>query len=580
MAVATRHPSANLVDLLRTQALVRGSKRAYAFLNERGVESEHSTYARLHQRAAALAARLQAELAPGERVLLLYPPGLEFVAAFFACLYAGLIAVPVFPPRRNQFGARVQQVAGDAQARLALTSNASLARVREAAQTDSALSDLRWLVSDTIDDAGAADWREPELSPDTLALLQYTSGSTSTPKGVMLSHANLLHNEAVIHAAFEHDEHTVVVGWLPVYHDMGLIGNVLQPLYAGATCVLMPPAAFLLRPERWLQAITRYRATTSGAPDFAYDLCTRRIGDEQRAELDLSSWTLAYSGAEPVRAATLERFAQAFAACGFRREAFYPCYGLAEATLFVSGGAKAAAPVVSTLDDGTRLVGCGRAWGAHEVAVVDPQTRVPAAEGELGEIWVRGPSVAGGYWKRPEESAATFGARLASGEGPFLRTGDLGRLSGGELFVQGRLKDLIVIRGVNHHPADLEATLECCHAALRPHAAAAFSLDVEGEERLVIAAELERDARGADAGEVATVVRSAVNEAHDVQVWAVALLRPGTLPRTSSGKVRRSACRAAFVAGTLDEIGRFHVGRVPASGAAPTTADATASQAR
>ncbi len=571
---------ATFVDVVRARAAERATQLAYTFLSERGVETGRWTYADLAARAQAIAARLQALGAPGTPVLLLYPPGLEFIAAFTGCLLAGAVAVPVFPPRRNQFGARLQQIAGDVGAELALVCGASLAATREACSGLPALERLRLLASDELElDEGVA-WRDPHVTPETLALLQYTSGSTSTPKGVMLDHANLLHNQAAIHAAFEHDEHTVVVGWLPLYHDMGLIGNVLQPLYAGATCVLMPPAAFLLRPARWLEAITRYRATTSGAPDFAYDLCVRKVSEAERASLDLSSWTLAYSGAEPVRARTLGRFAEAFAGCGFRREAFYPCYGLAEATLFVSGGAKAAAPALSTLDEGDTLVGCGHAWAGQELRIVEPETCAPLADGEAGEIWLRGPSVAQGYWKRAEESEATFGARLASGEGPFLRTGDIGFLRAGQLFVQGRVKELIIIRGVNHHPHDVEASLEGCHEALRARSAAAFSVEAEGEERLVVVAEVEREARGVDVGAVATAVRAAISEAHDLQLWALVLLRPGGLPRTTSGKLRRAACRAAFLADTLDALGSVQSGARPSLRGGGTAALDASLQAR
>jgi acyl-CoA synthetase (AMP-forming)/AMP-acid ligase II/acyl carrier protein len=367
----------------------------------------------------------------------------------------------------------------------------------------------------------------------------------------------------------------VVVGWLPLYHDMGLIGNVLQPLYVGARAVLLSPLTFLQRPALWLAAVARYRATTSGGPNFAYDLCARKVGEEEKAGLDLSSWSVAFNGAEPVRAETVERFAAAFAPCGFRRAAFFPCYGLAEATLFVTGGAPGAGPVIRPVDaaalerhqvadappgaPGRALVGCGRAAAGQAVRIVDPESGAPCAPGRVGEVWVAGPSVAAGYWGRPEETARTFGARLA-GEGPFLRTGDLGFLADGELFVTGRRKDLIILRGRNHYPQDLERTAEASHPALRPGCGAAFGVDRDGEERLVILQEVERSA--ADPAGIADAVRRAVAGEHEVAVEEVVLVRSGTVLKTSSGKVRRAACRAAYLAGELAVVAR--TGAVPA----------------
>ncbi|MBV9790945.1 MAG: amino acid adenylation domain-containing protein, partial [Chloroflexi bacterium] len=412
------------------------------------------------------------------------------------------------------------------------------------------------------------------IGGDTLAFLQFTSGSTAAPKGVMVSHGNLLHNEALIKQGFGHtDDNTTVVGWLPLYHDMGLIGNVLQPLYLGRPCVLMSPVAFLQSPFRWLQAISQYKATTSGGPNFAYDLCARKITPEQRATLDLSSWTVAFNGAEPIRNETLERFAATFAECGFRKEAFYPCYGLAEATLFVTGSVPRQPVVTATIDtaalerdrivlaapdadDAQTMVGSGRVWGDQILAIVDPATGLRCASDQVGEIWVKGPSMAHGYWNQPEESERTFRARIAdTGEGPFMRTGDLGFVRDGELFVTGRLKDLIIIRGRNHYPQDIELTVERSHPALRPGCGAAFSLNVNDEERLVVVQEVEREHRNTPVDEMAAAVRKAVAEHHELQVYAVVLLRPNGILKTSSGKIQRNASRVAYLAGKLDVIG-------------------------
>jgi amino acid adenylation domain-containing protein len=447
------------------------------------------------------------------------------------------------------------------------------------------LRPLHWLTTDRLGEGLEEAWREPGVGGDALAFLQYTSGSTAAPKGVMLTHSNLLHNEELIRHAFRQSAESVIVGWLPLYHDMGLIGNVLQPLYLGARCVLMSPVSFLQQPLRWLRAVSNYRGTTSGGPNFAYDLCVRKIPEAQRAGLDLSSWSVAFNGAEPIRRETLESFAGAFAPHGFRREAFSPCYGLAEATLIVSGGSQSPAPVVRHVEakaleahrvveaargeDERALVGCGGALPDQRIAVVDWATLKECAPGAVGEIWVSGPSVAQGYWGHPEESERTFAARLAdTGEGPFLRTGDLGFMHEGELFVTGRLKDLIIIRGRNHYPQDIELTAEQSHRALRPGCGAAFAVADGGEERLVVVQEVDHR-QGLDAAEVCEAINRAVAEEHEIQAHAVVLVRAGTIPKTSSGKIQRNACREAYLGGELREVGGWRAGRAePTSPAA------------
>jgi acyl-CoA synthetase (AMP-forming)/AMP-acid ligase II len=470
---------------------------------------------------------------------LLFPPGLDFIVALLGCLSAGAVAVPAYPPSPGRGTGRLRSLLADARPRLALTVSAWVERVGR--ELSEAVETVEIVAIDGLLEEPAEDWRPAAADSSALAFLQYTSGSTSTPKGVRISQENLLANQRAIQRAFGQSEESVVVGWLPLYHDMGLIGNVLQPIWCGGSCVLMSPLAFLQRPARWLEAVSRFRATTSGGPDFAYALCVRKVLPAECVGLDLSSWRVAFNGAEPVRAATLDAFAAAFAPAGFRRRAFYPCYGLAEATLFVSGGDPDAPPVLHN-----SLVGCGRAWPGERLAIVDPETGKLVPAGEEAEVWVAGPSVADGYWGRPEETAHTFGARLAeTGEGPFLRTGDLGRLGAdGELFVTGRLKDLIVIRGRNLYPHDLERTAEESHPALRPGGAAAFSVEADGEERLVVAVEVERR-RETESREAAEAIRAAVLHEHEISPWEVVPIRAGTLPKTSSGKVRRLACRAA-----------------------------------
>ncbi|HYH46802.1 MAG TPA: fatty acyl-AMP ligase, partial [Thermoanaerobaculia bacterium] len=516
----------DLVDLLRRRARQPAGLPAYTFLRDGEVEEEALSFAALDERARAVAAALQGVAAPGERALLLFPAGLDFVAAFFGCLYAGVVAVPAYPPGGRRPQPRLRAIARDAEVKVVVTTAALAERRAEVAALVPEVGAAAWVAVDALPVDLAELWTETSPGPDALAFLQYTSGSTSDPKGVRVTHGNLLHNEELIRQAFGQSAESVIVGWLPLYHDMGLIGNVLQPLYVGARCVLMSPLAFLQQPARWLRAVSRYRATTSGGPNFAYDLCVRKVQPGLVEELDLSSWRLAFNGAEPVRAATLARFAETFGPCGFRREAFYPCYGLAEATLFVSGGEpgrgaraaefgaealaghRAAAPRQG--EAARELVGCGAGWGGQRIVIADPESGAVCGPEGVGEIWLAGPRVAAGYWNRSEETERAFGARLVGGEGPFLRTGDFGFVgAGGELFVTGRLKDLLILRGRNVYPQDLELTAEDSHPGLRPGSSAAFAVEVEGEERAVLVCELDRRAEewGSGAGDA---VRRAV----------------------------------------------------------------------
>lgn len=568
-----------LVELLRHRALHQGNQTAFTFLVDGETEEVSLTYAELDRRARSVAAWLQAEAFQGERALLLYPAGLDFIVGFFGCLYAGVVAVPAYPPRMNRSLDRIQSIAADAQARIALTTTTVLERVQPLLKDSPDLDRMAWLATERVAGGNGAEWRDPGARSSALAFLQYTSGSTGTPKGVMLSHANLLHNCAMISFAFEHTRAFSGVFWLPCYHDMGLVGGILAPLYMGCHNVLMSPMSFLQRPFRWLQAISRYRGTTSGGPNFAYDLCVRKITPEQRAQLDLSCWDLAFNGAEPVRAETLDRFAELFEPCGFRREAFYPCYGLAEATLIVSGGLKAQAPVVRTfdskalenrsvvevsaIDDNARkLVGSGQQLADEEIVIADPETMTRCAPGQVGEIWVVNPSIAQGYWRRREETEHTFRARLRdTDEGSFLRTGDFGFFQDGELFVAGRLKDLIIIRGLNHYPHDIELTVEKSHSSLRPGCGAAFTVDRSprgkeyAEPKLVIVHEVDRR-QHADLEEVYEAVRRDVSREHELPVDSIVLVRSGSIPKTSSGKIQRHACRKAFLENTLEVVGR------------------------
>ena len=567
-----------LVELLRWRAQHQPSQRAYTFLRDGEKDAIHLTYAELDEQARAIAAWLQEMDAMDERVLLLYPSGLDFIAAFFGSLYAGAVAVPAYPPHYAHAHKRLKAIVRDADP-MVILSDAD-------PDFDEELADLEWLVTPNIGTSLASEWEEPDISGETLAFLQYTSGSTAQPKGVMVTHSNLLHNLAAIQQAFEVTSEDSGVTWLPLYHDMGLIGGILLPLYAGGLSTIMSPVSFLQKPLRWLQAISRTQATVSGGPNFAYELCLENIAPHEREQLDLSSWQVASNGAEPIRSSTIERFMHAFEPSGFRREAFFPCYGLAEATLLVSGGLKSASPTISQLYE-QAIVGCGPRAVGQTILIVDPDSQTRCPDGQVGEIWVAGESVAQGYWNRPQESKETFHAYLSEashllqntppntsfvstsvgggrgGAGPFLRTGDLGFLKNGELFVTGRLKDLIIIRGRNHYPQDIELTVENAHSALRTSSAAAFSVEIEGQERLVIVQEVKRAYRDElDVDNVISTIRQAVTDAHQCDLYAILLLEQQRIAKTTSGKIQRHACRDGFLAGTLHAI---HEWRAPRS---------------
>ena len=587
-----------IVDLLRQRAAYRPHDRAFTFLLDGENEELHLTYAELDRKARAVGAWLAHSGMAGRRVLLLYPSGLDFIAAFMGCLYGGAIAVPAYPPRKNRSVERIEAIASDADASVALTTRDVLDRFDGLRATAPSLENLVWKVDNELDVAWADKWSRPDIDGDTLAFLQYTSGSTGTPKGVMLSHENLLHNSLRIMQAFEITRSQSGVFWLPSFHDMGLIGGILVPLYGGKFNVLMSPVAFLQKPLRWLQAISKYRATISGGPNFAYELCVRKTTPEQRAGLDLSSWSLAFNGAEPVRPETIDAFAEAFAVSGFRREAFFPCYGLAESTLMVTGGMKFEPPVIRAFDAAAletgsattragfapgarRLVGSGRELDGQDVRIVDPQTCEALPPGRVGEIWVSGPSVAQGYWNREDATRETFAAMLARPDahsqtqsakkwrpnpGPYLRTGDLGFFDTGELFVTGRLKDLIIVRGRNHYPQDIERSVEEASPLVRAGSVAAFSVDVDDRERVVVVAELERGKR--EAGELSTAfdeIRKRLAIEHEVALEALVMVRPNSIAKTSSGKIQRHACKRQFLEGTL-EVVEQHISWLQAGG--------------
>ena len=554
----------SLVELAQWRGAYEPARVAYRFLADGEREESILTCGDLFARARAVAARLQNLEAEGQRALLLYPAGADYITAFFGCLLAGVIAVPAYPPRLNRNAARLEMMAADAVASIALTTTPHLSRLESNMAQTPGLKSLRLLATETIDDESAHEWREPVVNEQSLAYLQYTSGSTAEPKGVMVTHANVLHNSAYIHLGFAHTPESISLTWLPHFHDMGLLDGIIQPLYGGFTGILMSPTAFLQRPARWLEAISHHKVTHSGGPNFAYDQCVRRISDEVRETLDLKSWSVAYNGAEPVREETLRRFAESFAACGFRPAAFYPAYGLAEATLKISGGSRGDGAITCTVeadaleknliveaskhDEHARtLVSSGQATFETEVLIVNPETLVPCEPNEVGEIWASGAGVAAGYWNRPEETERTFQARLSEGAGgTYLRTGDLGFVRQGELYVTGRLKDLIIIRGRNLYPQDIEAAVERSHTSLRAGSGAAFAVESNGAERLVIVQELELRGQP-DTTMIIDAIRQTLAEEFEAQPFAILLVKAGSVPKTSSGKVQRNLCRKQFL---------------------------------
>jgi acyl-CoA synthetase (AMP-forming)/AMP-acid ligase II len=574
------HKYSSLVELLKTRAIELGDRRAYTFLADGETETGTITYAELDKQARTIATHLQKLVPAGSRALVVYPyhAGIEFIAAFFGCLYAGVIAVTDNPPRHGQAFGKLLERLQASDAAVVLTTQELIDGFQEYCGKNPEIaafaSQFPFLATDNLPSIDVETWQEPKVDEETIAFLQYTSGSTGTPKGVIVTHGNVLHNCEVIYQSFAHTSESRIAMWLPLFHDMGLIGGVMQPLYAGVTtAVLMSPVSLIQKPLNWLLAIEKYRITTAGGPNFAYDLLCLKVTEEQRAKLDLSSWDLAFSGAEPVRAETIERFSQLFAPCGFRQEAFYPCYGMAETTLFISGGSKQEPLKVKYLDgaalennrvvevepmqeNSRSIVSCGRGWLGDRLLIVNPDTLTECDADKVGEIWVAGAGVGKGYWQNSEETARSFQASLKDGNGEtFLRTGDLGFIDAGEVYITGRIKEIMILWGRNHYPQHIEATVQKCHPALRPNCGAAFALEIGDEERLVIVQEVERtQLRDLNIEEVIGAIRMAVGKEHLAEVYAIALLKPASIPKTSSGKIQRRLCQKMFVAEEFESI--------------------------
>lgn len=567
---------ASLVDTMRSWVEREADAKVFDFIDENDELESSATYRSLDASARRIAAYLTSLKARGERVLLLFSPGHAYIEAFLGCLYADAIAVPAYPPNGRSSFARIRSIVRDCSVGFIMCDK-SVYEQRAQLQADwEVAAPLHWIAAERIPAGLGALWENPAIPGNDLCFLQYTSGSTGTPKGVKVSHANLLDNLTRTNERLGLTREDRGFSWLPPYHDMGLIGGLLQPLFAGYPCAIASPMWFTRRPERWLRRISSGRVTVSGAPNFAFALCVERYRGRQQVEgLDLSSWRLAYTGAEPVNRKTMADFAETFAPTGFDPHAVCPLYGMAETTLMMTGNGPGQPLLCTNLNKdkyrdniihGTtsgsetiELVGCGAPLSGHEVRIVDPVTHRRLEDGHVGEIWVRGPSVTAGYWGRRDEQR-NYGASLTDSDtsAQYLRTGDLGFLQDGQLFISGRIKDVIIVRGRNHHPQDIEASVGGSHPKLRTGAGAAFSVESDGRQMLVLAQEA---LGGVDVEEVAPKVCTAVLSEHGLQLDVVCLLRPRTLPKTTSGKICRSETRERYLSNNLEYLGVWRRGR-------------------
>jgi len=572
-----------LLHLLHHRAISTPGEIAFIYLRDGENDEEKISYGELYLSAVLIAKSLVNDNLSGEKAIMFYPPGLEFIKALFGCFYAGIIAVPAYPPRKNRSLDRIRAMVKDSGAKIVLSTEDIRQSIERSFRDVMELQQLTWVTTNHIPSPQASTPPSPQAStppslhaslPSSVALLQYTSGSTGKPKGVMVTHHNLMRNLEFLKQAFELSPETIAVHWLPVFHDMGLVFGVLEAIYTGYTGILLPPVSFIQKPSRWLRAISKYKATLAGAPNFAFDLCISDISDDECKELDLSALKSLYNGAEPVRKTTLESFTGKFHPFGFREEMFYPTYGMAEATLILSGGKVDERPVVMHVDktglennrisiisekdeNAYSLVSVGKPWIDTTIIIVDPQNLELCPEDEVGEVWVSGSIVALGYWGNEEETKKVFKAYTGKdNKGPYLRTGDLGFYHDGMLYISGRLKDLIIIRGRNYYPQDLELLTENSHQAIRPNSVAAFSVTRDEIERLVIVAEVERTSmKNLNQDEVSNAIRSKIAEEMELAVYGILLIRTATIMKTSSGKIQRKACKQAFLNHSLEIIG-------------------------
>ncbi len=562
--------TSNLVDLLRWRADYQAEQIAYTFLVNGEDEDVSVCYAELDRRARHTGALLQAHVHKGERAVLLYPPGLEYIAAYYGCLYAGVVAVPAYPPKLNKNANRIKSILANVDASIVLTTPQIFSLIVRQFPDEPTLQKLRWIFPEMIADIGS-DWRDPGINCQDVAFIQYTSGTTAEPRGVQVTHRNILYNVEFMCRSAHLDATSRSFSWLPPFHDMGLISGILFPLYGGFPAISMSPAAFQLKPMRWLEGISRYRATISAGPSFAYEACTKKVSSEQLEMLDLNSWHVAVNAAEPINYEVMKRFAATFASCGFRYTSFFPGYGLAEATLFVAGGPRES-PMVRNFDTAAlaknlvqavtedherarTIVGSSTDIEAQKIIIVNPETQTLCAPDEVGEIWVAGPCVAKGYWREAKETQHIFQAHLAdSGEGPFLRTKDLGFIYDDALFITGRASDILVFDETVYYPQDIELTMKLSHPLATVGHGAAFSVNLDGDDRLVVVQEVHRHTQKGDLYEIMQCIKQAVVMSYGLDVYSINLVQYGSISKTSSGKIQRSACRTAFLTGALDDV--------------------------
>lgn len=568
---------ATILELLRYRAENQPDKLAYTFLVDGKKEMSPVSYSLLDKQAKAIAAYLQQYQAKGERALLLYPQGTEVISAFCGCLYSGVIAIPVPPPESGRLRRtlpRLRSIVQDAKATFALTTESILGLIEEVKDEFPEFDSIKWVDTEKINLEWAEKWQDPDIDKDQIAYLQYTSGSTATPKGVMLTHFNLMHHCGYLKEACGYDENSVSITWMPYFHDYGLVEGMMVPLYNGHPCYLMSPFSFVKRPIQWLKNFGKYKGTHSQAPNFAYDLCVRRFRPKKDAEgLDLSTWQQAGNAAEPINPEVMLKFLDTFSPYGFQWETFAPAYGLAEYTLLASSKPKGTKPVFLKLEtseieqdriveapddkeEGVRIFpSCGRKVCDTNIKIVDPDSLIALPEDRVGEIWLSDPSMATGYWQREDATEETFRAYIKdTNEGPFLRTGDLGFYYQGELYITGRIKDLIIIRGTNHYPQDIEWTVQSLSESLRPDYGAAFSVTANGEERLVMVQEVERKAQINNPDELIADIRQEIAEQHEIMPYGIVLAKGGTVLKTASGKIQRRACKQNFLTNNINAV--------------------------
>jgi len=568
--------SQSLVEIISKRATVQPDDVVYKYLGDGINETESFTFKEIDRVARSIAEALSKKLSKGDRVLLLFPQGLQYVAALYGCFYGGFIAIPAYPPRRNRKMDRINSIIEDSGAAAGLVTEDVFKTIERNFAEDELLKGMEWFQYETI----STNTNPPALSnlpkPEDVAFIQYTSGSTGNPKGVMITHKNIVYNSDFIRRSFGFDRHTVGMNWLPIFHDMGLVGGIFQAAFLGLINIGMPPVAFLKNPLNWLKAIDKYKATTGGGPNFSFDYCVQKIKPEEVEGLDLSSIKNFYCGGEPVRKKTFEEFPKAFKGAKVRTNQMFAVYGMAETTLIVTGKDPATEPSFVRVDQdalsknrlvfapedakGINLVSNGRVWMDTKVAIVNPETFVEVDENSIGEVWISGPTVAKGYWNKPEENKRTFNAYLSNGQGPWLRSGDLGFMYQDELYITGRLKDLIIIRGVNYYPNDIEYSIQQSHEAFKPNSGAAFSIHKDGIEKLVIVQELERNyLRNTDFDELMAHIRKTIADEHELEVYSIALIRTGSIPLTSSGKIQRRQTRYEFLTGKLNVVASWQL---------------------